>query len=566
MTPRPWPLVACIALVLVTLAAFGGVINHQFIQFDDVYYLTENPEVQEGVTLKSLTWALTTTRAGNWVPLTWLSHLLDVQIFGLHPGGHHLTSLVFHVANTLLLFLWLLRATRSPGPAFLAAALFAWHPLHVEPVAWVAARKDVLSTFFWLLTLWAFLRYGERPRWDRYGLVLLCFFLGLMAKPMLVTLPFVLLLLDYWPLGRWGARGTAARSLILEKLPLLVLAGLFGIVTLYAQQEVGAVAPLGEISLGSRVATALVAYVWYPLKMFWPTRLAVLYPHPVDALPLWQALGAGFILALVSLLVVWRGRRFPYLPVGWLWYLGTLAPVVGLVQVGNQTWADRYTYVPLIGLFIIAAWGARDLTAALPGARVIRPLGASIILTILLLLTMGQVRCWRDSVTLFEHTLAVTADNFVIHHNLGVALTARGQREQAAPHFLEALRLNPYNARAQNRLGEELFAQGKIGEAAAKFHRAVNINPDLAAAHNNLGRVHAHEGKMDAALASFQKAINLDPKFAAAYKNLGLALAIRGEKEKAAAMLMKALELNPGDSEAQQILRSITTQGNDGKL
>ncbi|MBI4795857.1 MAG: hypothetical protein HY790_08495 [Deltaproteobacteria bacterium] len=270
MTPRAWQILACIVLVLATVAAFGEVRHHQFIQFDDVYYLTENPAVQEGLTPKGIIWAFTTTRTGNWTPLTWLSHLLDCQIFGLRPGGHHLTNLLFHLANTLLLFLWLQRATRALGPAFLVAALFAWHPLHVEPVAWVAARKDVLSTFFWLLTMWAYLWYGERPGRGRYFLVVLCFTLGLMAKPMLVTLPFVLLLLDYWPLGRWASGGGSARSLILEKLPLLALAAVFSIVTLYAQQEVGAVAPLGEIPFSSRVATALAAYVWYPLKMFWP--------------------------------------------------------------------------------------------------------------------------------------------------------------------------------------------------------------------------------------------------------------------------------------------------------
>jgi tetratricopeptide (TPR) repeat protein len=563
MTPRHWQLIACIALVLATLAGFGGVVNHQFIQFDDLYYLTENPAIQDGLTLKSLTWALATTRAGNWIPLTWLSHLLDVQLFGLRPGGHHLTSLAFHVANTLLLFLWLLRATRSLGPAFLAAALFAWHPLHVEPVAWAAARKDVLSTFFWLLTLWAYLRYGERPGGGRYTLVFLCFLLGLLAKPMLVTLPLVLLLLDYWPLGRWGSGDITHKSLILEKLPLLVLSAFFGLVALYAQQAVGAVAPVGEISLGSRVATALVAYIWYPLKMFWPTGLAVLYPHPVEALPLWQPLGACFILILVSFLVVWGARRSPYLPVGWLWYLVTLLPVIGLVQVGNQAWADRYTYVPLIGLFIMGAWGVRDLTADLPGARVIRPVGAGIILTALLILTLVQVRYWRDSMTLFVHTLEVTTDNYVIHHDLGVALAKEGKGEEAARHFYQALRLNPYNARAQNKRGEELVARGQVAAGIARFQAAVRLKPDFVAAYNNLGLAYARQGEMDRALAMFQKTIALDPNFVPGYKNLGLTLACQGKKREAREMLTKAVELQPNDLEAQNILRDLTGRGRD---
>jgi Tfp pilus assembly protein PilF len=296
--------------------------------------------------------------------------------------------------------------------------------------------------------------------------------------------------------------------------------------------------------------------------MFWPSGLAVLYPHPLDTIPLWQALGAALVLVIISLAVVWRGRRQPYLPVGWFWYLVTLAPVIGLVQVGNQAWADRYTYVPLIGLFIIAAWGARDLTAGLPGARVLRPLGAGIILAALLVCTMIQVHRWRNSVTLFEHTLAVTADNYVIQNNLGVALASQGKIKEAAPHFLEALRLNPNNARAQNRLGEELLAQGKIAAATAKFQRASKLKPDWAEPYNNLGRVDAYQGRMDQAVARFQKAVALDPNFAAAYKNLGFALASRGEKQKAVEILRKAVELDPGDLEAQNILHDLKTRSN----
>jgi hypothetical protein len=328
-------------LVLATFAAFAEIGSHQFIHFDDEAYVVKNPEVRQGLTLQGFRWAFTTLYAGYWMPLTWLSHMWDCQIFGLSPGGPHLTNLLFHLANTLLLFLWLVRATRAPGPAFLVAALFAWHPLHVESVAWVAERKDVLSAFFWLLTMWAYLWYVERPAWGRYFLILLCFGLGLMAKPMLVTLPLALLLLDYWPLHRWApgpqtgeiAPRVSVKGLILEKVPLLVLSGLASLVTIYAQKKSGALAPLGELPLADRVATALVAYVWYPLKMFWPTRLAVLYPHPLDTTPFWQALGAGLILAFISLVIIRLRRRHPYLLVGWLWYLGTLVPVIGLVQV-----------------------------------------------------------------------------------------------------------------------------------------------------------------------------------------------------------------------------------------
>jgi tetratricopeptide (TPR) repeat protein len=306
-----------------------------------------------------------------------------------------------------------------------------------------------------------------------------------------------------------------------------------------------------------------VAYVWYPLKMFWPSRLAVLYPHPLDTIPLWQALGAGLILTLISILMMRRGRRQPYLLVGWLWYLGTLAPVIGLVQVGDQAWADRFTYLPLIGLFIIVAWGGRDLTAGWPGARVIRPLGAGIVLAALLICTIFQVRLWRDSLTLFEHTLAVTGDNPIIQQNLGVALAARGRREQAAYHLYEALRLNPYNARAENQRGEDLVAQGKIAAGMARFQRAIKLKPDFAAAYNNLGLAYASQGRMDQALAMFQKTIALDPNFAAAYKNLGLALACQGKKREGREMLSKAVQLNPNNPEAKQILRDLITQGDD---
>jgi len=424
--------------------------------------------------------------------------------------------------------------------------------------------------------MWAYLWYVERPAWGRYLLILLCFGLGLMAKPMLVTLPLALLLLDYWPLnrrasgpesilreearGRWPRLSRLCRPLIWEKAPLLVLSVLVSMVTIYAQKESGALARLGELPLSDRVATALVAYVWYPFKMLWPSRLAVLYPHPLDTMPLWLALGAGLILALISILIVRLTRRHPYLLVGWLWYLGTLVPVIGLVQVGDQAWADRFTYLPLIGLFIIFAWGARDLTAGWPGARVLCPLGAGIILAALLVCTFFQVRLWRDSITLFEHTLRVTGDNPLIHHNLGVAFATQGRMEQAVPHFIEALRLNPYNARAQNRRGQDLVAQGKIAAGIARFQRAVKLKPDFVEAYNHLGLAYARQGKIDQAMAMFQKAIALDPNFAEGYKNLGLALACQGKKQEAMEILGKAVRINPDNLEAQNVLQVLKNQ------
>jgi hypothetical protein len=361
--------------------------------------------------------------------------MLDGQLFGLNPGDHHLTNLVFHLANSLLLFLWLLYLTPSFGCSFMVAALFALHPMHVESVAWVAERKDVLSTFFWLLTMWAYVWYVKRPGWGRYLLILVSFSLGLMAKPMLVTLPLVLLLLDYWPLGRLSLRGLAAaapssasgprvvalKRLLWEKAPLFGLAILFSLVALYAQKEAGALWTGKTLPFAMRLANALVAYVSYLGKMWWPVHLAVLYPHPGPTLPLWQAVAAGLGLAALSCLAFWQSRRHPYLLVGWLWYLGTLVPVIGLVQVGRQAMADRYTYVPFIGVFIAVVWGLAALAARCRAPRFVLPVGAGVALSALAVCTWVQVGYWRDSIFLYEHTLEVTRSNPVIQNNLGEA-------------------------------------------------------------------------------------------------------------------------------------------------
>ena len=421
MPQRRWKIIACLFLVVATLATYGDLRTHQFINFDDDIYVTGNPPVQDGLTLKGLTWAFTTMHGGLWIPLTWLSFMVNSQLFGLHPGGFLLTNLLFHIANALLLFLWLLYLTRTLGCSFLVAALFALHPLHVESVAWATERKDVLSTFFWLLTMWAYVWYAERPRLGRYLLILVCFSLGLMAKPMLVTLPFVLLLLDYWPLGRLRLKGPAAaaaspkpgpgvtiKRLVWEKSPLFVISALSIVVTFYAQKEAGAISTLQTLPIANRLANAMVAYGSYLGKMFWPAHLAVFYPHPGHNLPIWQALAAGLALAVLTLLALRQARRHPYLLVGWLWYLGTLLPVIGLVQVGGQAMADRYTYVPFIGLFIVVVWGMADLAARWRAPKFLLPVGAGVVLSALMVCTWVQVSYWRDSITLYEHTLEVT--------------------------------------------------------------------------------------------------------------------------------------------------------------
>ena len=410
MQHRRWKIIACLFLIVATLATYSDLRNHQFISFDDEVYVTSNLQVQAGLTFNGLSWAFTTIDCTNWHPLTWLSHMLDCQLFGLNPQGHHLTNLVFHIANSLLLFLWLLSLTRALGCSFLVAALFALHPLNVESVAWVAERKNVLSTFFWLLTMWAYVWYVERPRLGRYMLILVCFSLGLMAKPMLVTLPVVLLLLDYWPLGRLSLQGLAVaepsakpgpgvtiRRLVFEKLPLFVISALSSVVTFYAAKVGGAISSFHDFPVTHRIANAMLAYISYLYMIFWPVHLSVLYPLR-QYLPIWQALAAGLALAVLSLLALKQARLRPYLLVGWLWYLCTLFPVIGLVQVGNQAMADRYTYVPCIGLFIVLAWGMADLMARWSAAKFLFPVGAGVVLSALMICTWIQVSYWRDTI------------------------------------------------------------------------------------------------------------------------------------------------------------------------
>jgi tetratricopeptide (TPR) repeat protein len=567
MPHRRWKIIACLFLVLATLTVYGDLRNHHFVNYDDGLFVTDNPTVQGGLTPYGLIGAFTSTCAGLWHPLTMLSHMLDCQLFGLHPGGHHLTSLLFHIANTLLLFLWLQRTTGALGPSFLVAALFALHPLHVESVAWVAERKDVLSTFFWLLTMWAYFWYAEAPGLGRYLLTLVCFILGLMAKPMLVTLPFVLLLLDYWPLHRWGLnrsaavspakgpsmvspdrkthQGVSSKRLAWEKAPLFALALLFSIVTFFAEKEIGAVTSLQDLAFTSRLANAMVAYVSYLGQMFWPAHLAVLYPLPRHNPPIWQALAAGLALAVLSLLALRQARRHPYLPVGWLWYLGTLLPVIGLVQVGGQAMADRYTYVPFIGLFIMVAYGMADLGARWRVPRFLLPVGAGVVLSAVMICTWVQVSYWRDSISLYEHTLKVTSSNPLIQSNLGFALAAQGKMDQALAHYAEALRLKPDLADTHNNLGMALAAQGKMDQAMAQYAEALRLKPGLAGAHNNLGLALAAQGKMDQAMAQYAEALRLQPDFAGAHNNLGLALAAQGKMDQAVAQYAEALRLQP---------------------
>jgi hypothetical protein len=419
----------------------------KFISFDNSNVFIIN-NVQAGVTPESITWAFTATRASNWHPLTWLSHILDFQLFGLNAGWHHLINVLFHIANTLLLFFVLRGMTGALWRSGFVAALFALHPLHVESVAWVSERKDVLSTFFWILTMWGYAGYVRRPGIKRYLLVLLLFALGLMAKPMLVTLPFVLLLLDYWPLGRLqpGSSLNGSRSeqrslglkLILEKIPLFFLSAGSSVATFMVQKSGGAVASLDSMPLSARVANALVSYVSYLGKMFWPYHLAVPYPLRAE-LPGWHVAGSSALLLAITLLALRAVRRRPYLAVGWLWYLGTLVPVIGLVHIGSQAMADRYTYVPLVGIFVVIAWGISELAAGWRYRKIGLTALGSVVLAILMVTSWHQVGYWKSSVTLLERSISVNPNNPVASMNLGHALIAGGKLEQGIDQFSEAL-------------------------------------------------------------------------------------------------------------------------------
>jgi len=463
MTPCFRTTLFCLVLILLCLVVFAEVRTHQFV-FDDLGFISRNSMVKDGLSWNGLVWAFTTKHMGIWHPLTWLSHMLDCQFFGENAAGPHLINLFFHTANSLLLFLLLQFCTGAGWPSFLAAALFAVHPLHVESVAWVAERKDVLSAFFWLLTMWAYTWYVRSPGWQPYFLTMLCLCLGMLAKPMLVTLPLALLLWDFWPLQRWASKKMAAGKeagifregkadgpraswprLVWEKTPLMVPAVIFSLVAIYSQEMVEAVVSLADIPLSARVSNALVAYATYLGKTLWPLGLAAYYPHPGNTIPLWESLGAGLILAVISWLIVRRALRYPYLLVGWLWFLGTLVPVIGLVQVGSQGLADRYTYTPLIGLFIMAAWGLQHLLDRWQGPKFLMPLVSGVIILLYGTCAWFQVSVWRDSVALFEHTLSVTRDNALAHGALGEVLYFQGKVDQSLVHFQQAIRLDPGN-------------------------------------------------------------------------------------------------------------------------
>ena len=550
-------LLILLGLAVVTLGIYAQVIGHHFITLDDLSYIEENPMVNRGVTLAGLAWAFTTFHAGNWHPLTWISHMIDSQLFGTFAGGPLLVNALIHTANTLLLFWFLLRTTHARWSSALVAALFALHPLHVESVAWASERKDTLSTFFGLLSLIAYVRYADAPSVRRYACVAITLALGLMAKPMLVTWPFVMLLLDYWPLGRFQTSNikhqtSVGPGLVIEKIPLFALVTASAIVTFLAQSHGGAVRGLTEAPITLRLSNALVSYAKYVVRAFWPNDLAVYYPYA--GIPAWQIVSAAFLLIGITAFCVSRRRIRPYLMVGWLWFLGTLVPVIRLVQIGGQTMADRYFYIPSIGLFIALVFGLTDVARSW---RVAPLLGAGVALGVLLVLatlTNAQIQRWRDSFTLFEHTLAVTPPNLLIEHNLGLAMGDSGRYNEAAVHFERALQMDPTFYDALVALGATREFQGRLPEAIQYFQAAIHSQPDTPKAHVQLAHALWKQNDHQAALEEMRRASQLAPEDEDIRADFGIALELVDRLPEAIEQFREALRMNPSDAETRNNL------------
>jgi protein O-mannosyl-transferase len=572
-------------LVILTVASFWSVKENAFVSLDDGAYVTENPHVLGGITWANTVWAFTTGRAGNWNPLTWLSHMLDCQFYGMNPAGHHTTSLILHAANTVLLFWFLRSITGATWRCFAVAALFALHPLHVESVSWVAERKDVLSTFFFLLALDAYARnvrretklqvlvaVGDGARGAKvckanqhaaqaavgtpllplpYLGSLFFFALGLMSKPMLVTVPCLLLLLDFWPLGRLAfplasnPRGRV-RRLLIEKIPFFLLSLAVSVATIMFQQEAGAMRSLAAISLDFRLANAVLSYCRYLIQVFWPVDLAVFYPYSPLFSP-WTVGAAALSLLVGSALVFRLASKKRYLAFGWLWYLTSLLPVIGLVQVGGQAHADRYTYIPLIGVFIVLVWGAHDLTKRWRRQALILPSAGILVLFLCAAMTRRQVAYWRDSETLFRHATLVTRNNYAAYDNLGLYFSAHGKSNEAIQNFRRALEIFPTAGEVYENLGLELLMRGNVNEAITNFQNAVRFNPGRATAHCNFGCALASQRKWREATREYLESLRLNPEDAQVRRNLGLALDEQDLIEESTEQFIIASRLAPND-------------------
>jgi tetratricopeptide (TPR) repeat protein len=552
-------IIACLCLALITGAVFGVALTYDFVNYDDKVYVTENPQVQAGLSIRGLFWAFTTTLQHHWHPLTMLSHMLDCQLFGLNPAGHHFTSILFHILNTILLFFILEKMTEALWPSALVAALFAIHPLHVESVAWIAARKDVLSTFFMLMTLWIYVYYAASPSTGKYLLMLALFALGLLAKSMLVTLPFIMWLLDYWPLGRWTKAFSDKKDphsisriwksrILWEKLPFLFLSMIVGIITLLARRirSDGVVVSFlpSEDGFIERLIDAANGYANYVWKMFWPTNLSLAYRDSGPA-PIYLFFLSLCLLVGISFLCVMTVKRRPYLMVGWLWFLGTLLPVAGIINIGPHLAADRYTYVSLIGLFIMLSWGILDVTRDVFQNKPVGIMAMLLFLAICSILCFRQVGYWKNSITLFSHTLAVNPNSVTAEVDLGLGFHETGNESEAMAHLNRAIQLAPGNPEVQYGLGYALYEMGQYREAIDPLLETVRIAPNHGPATLQLAICLSLTGRLNEAHEYFAKAIKLNPDNPDAYYNYGYALALENRNREALDLMKKVLDIDP---------------------
>ena len=592
-------------LILTIVMIYGQVGSFDFVDWDDGLYVTENVYVQKGLSEEGFIWAFTTSHAGNWHPITWLSHMLDCELYVLNPAGHHYTNIAFHIANTLFLFFILFRMTGALWKSAFVAALFAVHPLHVESVAWVSERKDVLSTFFGLLMIGAYYRYIKAPDFKNYLLVIIFLSIGLMSKPMLVSFPFVLLLLDFWPLKRiqfknnddlqserstyYGSKGIF--QLIVEKIPLFILAVIFCILTFIIQRSGGVMVPLEALPLKTRIANALISYVSYVLKAIWPQNLAYYYPYSIGTSSVWQICGAALLITSVIWGAIYLSRQYPYVLVGLFWYFGTLVPVIGLVQVSSQAMADRYTYIPLIGLFIVIVWGVPDILKKGQYRKIFLCVSAIIILSALTTRAFFQASHWKNSVALFESAVKINENNNHALNNLVTALTDNGKYDEAFLYLSRALKMDPQKAYLRMNLANVLFlqskpdeaisqyrellqtdtknadvhynlayvlsTQGKLDEAVFLYKETLKIDPEYSKAHYNLGNIYLNQGKTTEAFIHYAEVIKLKPDYVQAYNKLGLIMFKQGKFNKAKVFFSKAIQIDPNYSEAHKNLELV---------
>ncbi len=533
-----------IILLLVTLAVYWQVNQFKFVDLDDFVYVSENLNIQSGISLDGIRWAFSTTYADFWHPLTWLSLMFDYQLYGLNAGGYHVTNLIFHILSTLLLFWLFHRMTGALWKSAFVAAFFALHPLHVESVAWISERKDVLSAFFWMLTLCLYVYYAEKPVIKRYVLVALAFICALMSKPMVVTLPLVMILLDYWPLKRFeNQKGLSHLMLwqIKEKWPFFILSAVFSVITMLAQHDSSGV----YFPVVARLANAPVAFVTYLVKTFWPYDLAVFYPFPAQ-IPMWLVAGAMMLIVTITTFVILKVKRLPYLFVGWMWYLIIVLPVIGIVQVGNHSMADRYTYLPLIGVSLMLAWGAPLLFRS---KKILFP-AAIAFLAFLTFLTWKQCGYWRNSLTLFDRALQITKDNYIAHGTLGIALFKEKNIDEAIEHYNQAILIRPDYYKPYDSRGIAYDKLGQYQQAIEDFSAAIHLNPEYFSCYNNRGASYDKSGQHQKALEDYNTAINLKPDYADAYNNRGIVLFKLGKRQKALEDFSKAIHFNPRFADA----------------